>query len=468
MPALLHRVRRFVREHGLLRPDTRVIAAVSGGPDSVALAHLLADLAAAGEVQFVALVHLNHQLRETAARDERFCAALAERLGRPLFADRADVRSRADREGRSLEDAAHEARYELFAQARTRLDAEFVAVGHTQDDQAETFLMRLIRGAGPQGLAGMYPRHNGVVRPLLTCNRAALRQYLADRGESFVEDETNCDVTVLRNRVRAILMPLVASHFNPNIVEGLAREAELMRDVWGWLEFELDRFGSPLEIDRLQRAPVALRRLALWRAMREAAGARTVTFDHVNAALDLLTATDGASVDAPGHRVQRNEGRLVLTSTAAVRQDGGPAGGKAVNLFAYPLSIPGEVADAHGRFVVSVEAAESGPVGAAGANVGIGETAMIRRDLVGSTLMVRNRRPGDRFRPVGLGGHKKLQDFFVDRKIARSNRDAVPIVVDHHDRIVWVGGYGIDEAFRVTDSSQAVLLLKLRYLEAFS
>jgi tRNA(Ile)-lysidine synthase len=98
--------------------------------------------------------------------------------------------------------------------------------------------------------------------------------------------------------------------------------------------------------------------------------------------------------------------------------------------------------------------------------VGIGDVAVIRRDRVGTSLVVRNRRPGDRFRPVGLDGHKKLQDFFVDRKIARGRRDLVPIVVDDRDRIVWVAGYGIDEAFRVTDSSQAVLLLKLRYLEA--
>ena len=470
MPAFLHRVRRFVREHDLMRPDTRVMAGLSGGPDSVALVHILTDLAALGDFEFVGLVHVNHQLRPTADRDEAFCAALARRLDRPLVVDRADVFARAGQERRSLEDAAHAARYEAFARARSRCGANLVAVGHTQDVQAETFLLRLIRGAGPQGLAGMHPRHGDVVRPLLACSRAELRQYLLDRGEAFVEDETNRDVRIPRNRVRATLLPLLESQFNPNIVEGLAREADLARDVWAWLESELAAFGPTLEVDRLKRAPLALRRLALWRAMSEAAGRRTIAFDHVNAALGLLDAPDGSTVDAPGQRVQRNAGRIVLTSKAGPRGSSASGGGSsAANFFAYRLSIPGEVTEEHGRFVLSAEAAESpGQPEGPGAKVGIGDTAVIRRDLVGSTLVVRNRRPGDRFRPIGLRGHKKLQDYFVDRKIARTRRDLVPIVVDDRDRIVWVAGYGIDEAFRVTDPSQAVLLLKLRYLEARS
>src|SRR5579864_8638520 len=167
MPALVPRVRRFVREHDLWRPETRVLCAVSGGSDSVALAHLLSTLAAAGEVQFVGLVHLNHQLRPTADRDEQYCARLAERLERPLFADRVDVRSQAERGRRSIEDAGHEARYALFARARAHFDADAVALAHTRDDQAETFLLRLLRGAGPRGLASMYPRRGEVIRPLL-------------------------------------------------------------------------------------------------------------------------------------------------------------------------------------------------------------------------------------------------------------------------------------------------------------
>ena len=466
MPVLLQRVRRFVRDHDLMRPDTRVVCAVSGGSDSVALAAILDELQRAGEVCFVGLAHLNHQLRPAAGRDEQCCRDLADRLQRPILVERADVGARAARDGRSLETAAHDARYELYARARTRFDADVVALGHTRDDQAETFLLRLLRGAGPRGLAAMHPRRGDVVRPLLDCSRAELRELVRYRGLSSVDDETNADVAIPRNRIRAELMPRLAA-FNPNIVEVLAREADVARDVWSWLESEQQRFAAAasadgaLDVERLRAAPIALRRLALWRAMNDAAGGRPIDAAHVESALRLLDGRDGASIDAPGIRVHRIGARIVLTSRTGNRERP-TSRERPPNFWRVPLSIPGEaVADG---MTVSAELAPGGAAGLArGAEMGSGSMAAVRADLFADGLAVRNRRPGDRFRPVGLGGHKKLQDFFVDRKIARGDRDSVPIVVDDQDRIVWVAGHRIDEAFRVTDASQAVVVLKLRY-----
>src|SRR6266404_4644303 len=165
---LLARIRRFVRQHALFQRDTRVLVALSGGSDSVALAALLRELDASGDVCLVGAVHFNHQLRDEAAqRDEEFSASVARSLDMPFAADREDVRARARGERRSIEDAAREARYGFFERARRQFDADVVAVGHTRDDQAETFLLRLLRGAGPRGLAAMYPRHGTIVRPVL-------------------------------------------------------------------------------------------------------------------------------------------------------------------------------------------------------------------------------------------------------------------------------------------------------------
>ena len=210
------------------------------------------------------------------------------------------------------------------------------------------------------------------------------------------------------------------------------------------------------------RLPVPLRRFVLWRAMREAAGGRPVSFNHVNTAMRLIQSGETA-IDLPGHRLQRIGTRIVLTSRSRLPRDA------ARNLFTYRLSVPGEVLVAESGCVVSarsVDPADPGDPGDAGAPgpravVGSGPVALVRSDLVRGTLAVRNRRPGDRFRPVGLNGSRKLQDLFVDRKVARAERDGVPVVVDADDRIVWVAGFGIDEAFRVTDASQGVLLLKL-------
>ena len=315
----------------------------------------------------------------------------------------------------------------------------------------------------------MHPRNGTLVRPLLSCRRLELRDYLAAREAGFVEDESNADLSIPRNRIRGDLLPRLRDQFNPQIVDILAHEAELARETWQWLEGEADRLnasgpagpdGQELDIPTPLAAPPALRRFVVWQAMSVASRGRAVSFDHVEAALHLMKPGKSGSIDAPGHRVQRIASSLVLTGRpegAVGRWTPSPA-----NLFEYSLSIPGEVPLPLAGCALSAEIPDG--------DLGLDEmrsdeaVALVRRDLCGSRMRVRNRRPGDSFRPLGLGGRKKLQDFFVDRKVARQRRDTVPLVVDERDRIVWVAGFGIDEAFRVTDPAQAVLILRLKLL----
>ena len=474
-----------MRRLGLIGHQTGIVAAVSGGSDSVALAHAIHRLAAEGEIRFAGIAHFNHQLRDASNDDEALCQRLASTLGVPFVSGCGDVRERARRERRSIEDAARRGRYEFFDRARTELGAELVALGHTRDDQAETFLLRLIRGAGVRGLASMYPRNGAIVRPLLGCRRAELRAWLsqsAERGASatdFVDDETNADVSIPRNRIRAELLPLLEARFNPEIVDTLADEADLARDSWAIIERAAagtevsGGAGGPVkgrrspgetevDVERLLAVDPALARVALWRAMTTASGGSQIGYRHVSAVFDLVRQPGDRSIDLPGHRAQRIGTRLVLVSRAAGAHSRSGAVPAPSDDFREPLSVPGEVTLADRDTVTaerfsSVEAARVDPRAATGSGV----AAVVRADLCGS-LAVRNRRPGDRFRPVGLGGSKKLQDFFVDRKVARLERGRVPLVVDATDRIVWVAGHRIDEAFAVTDTAQAVLLLRLK------
>ena len=492
MRPVLDVVRQTIRQHELARRDTRVVVALSGGSDSVALAHLVGELDAAGELRASGVAHFNHQLRAAAASDERFCASVAESLGWPILIDREDVAARAQRERRSIEDSARRARHEFFTRAQSHFNAEVVALGHTRDDQAETFLLRLVRGAGPRGLAAMHPRNGPIIRPLLACRRGELRAYLERRRIAYVEDETNSDVSIPRNRVRAELVPLLERRFNPAIVDVLADEAALARDVWEWMEAAADEVSAQalqacwrsaedgahvwqFDIGSLTAAPIALRRLVVWRAMAQAAAGRSVSFAHVDAALRLIADEGDNAIDAPGQRVQRIGARLVLRGRPAGfigRWTANPENPEnpenRANLFRYPLSIPGEVQLPEAGCVVSAEAADAGvgseALSAIVSNAAAAAVAVVRSDLCKGPLAVRNRRPGDRFRRIGLRGRKKLQDFFVDRKVARHERDAVPLVVDGADRIVWVAGYTIDDEFRVTDPAQAVLILRLKLL----
>jgi tRNA(Ile)-lysidine synthase len=471
---VIDRVREFVRQHDLIGPETRIVAAVSGGSDSVALVHLLRAFADAGELRLAAVAHFNHRLRPSADADERFAEGVAASLNLPFTSDREDVSALAIREHRSVEDAGRTARHAFFERVRAAFAADVVALGHTRDDQAETVLLRLMRGAGPRGLAGMHPKNGHIIRPLLGCRRQELREWLAERTLPFVEDETNQDVSIPRNRVRAELLPLLAARFNPGIVDVLADQAELSREALDWMDATADALAARLvrrgalpdgakqyaiDADGLLSAPPALRRRMLWRVMSEVAGRRPIAFGHVAAALRLIEERADNRADFPGQRLERIGPRVVLTGRVDGAQ-GRRAPDEVSNLFRFPLSIPGEVALPDAGWIVSAEPFASATV----SNPVARDTALVRLDLCRGSLAVRNRRPGDRFRPAGLAGQKKLQDYFVDRKVGRKQRDAVPLVVDDTDRIVWVAGFGIDEAFRVTDPAQAVIILKLKAL----
>jgi len=463
---LVDRVRQTILRHDLARPDTRVLAALSGGPDSMALACVLADLAAGGRLRLVGLAHFNHQLRPAADDDEKFCERAAAAFGLPFVAGREAVEDLRRRERRSLEDAARDARYRFLERARREIGADVVALGHTRDDQAETFLLRLVRGAGLRGLASMHPRRGVFVRPLLDCRRQELVAHLESRDVDYLVDESNRDVSIPRNRVRAKLLPLLAARFNPAIVDALANEADLAREAWTWMRGEAQdaaarictRAGDRQEVDALElaRLPEALALFVMHELMAEASAGR-VTYRQVKAAVDLARG-NGADFDAPGHRVERLGDRLVLTGRPAGRGRRAP---RPVNLFRYSLSIPGEVVLSEASCIVSAEPLEAG--GRADAVLGTDAVAVSRKRCPGP-LSVRNRRPGDRFRPPGLAGRKKLQDYFVDMKIDRFDRDRVPLVVDEQDRIVWVAGHAIDADFRVTDPAQAMIILRLKVL----
>ena len=321
MAALNQQVRRAIRRHALCPPGTRLLVGVSGGSDSVALALLLVELARHDGFDVVSLAHLNHRLRPGAGRDEAFCRALAGRLGLPVAVEAIDVAGYAASQRLSLEDAARRLRYEFLHRAAEAAGADRIAVGHTRDDQAETFLLKLVRGAGLTGLGGVYPRRGVVVRPLLDVGRAELRAYLEARGETWVEDESNEDVANPRNRIRHRVLPELDRACGARAVPAIARAASLVREDDQWLDelsrrrFEVlvRRGAEGLEIDAvaLGAEPAPLRRRIVLKALRAAVPDREVGLAHVEAVLELLAGLSGG-VDVPGGRVELRAGKLVL------------------------------------------------------------------------------------------------------------------------------------------------------------
>ena len=304
-------------------PGSRVLVAVSGGSDSVALALLLRELSEHGGFSLVSLAHINHHLRAEAPRDEEFCRALAERLGLPIRVESVDVRSYAVSQRLSLEDAARRLRYESLRRLALEVLADRIAVGHTRDDQAETFLLKLIRGAGMAGLGGIYPQRGDVIRPLLDVSRSELRDYLTSLGQTWVEDATNADLKNPRNRIRHVVLPELNQVAGADTSTAIARAAGLARDDGQWLdELTEGRFAAVvreaadgLEIDAaaLDEQPPPVQRRILLRALRMVSDGREIGLDHVDAALGVAAGLTGGA-DLPGGRVELRRGKLVLTS----------------------------------------------------------------------------------------------------------------------------------------------------------
>jgi tRNA(Ile)-lysidine synthase len=318
---LHHAVRRTIRRHGLCPPGIRLLIGVSGGSDSVALTLLLIELAQHGEFDVAALAHLNHQLRPEAVRDEQFCRDLATRCGLPITIESADVQSYAASTRQSIEEAARALRYEFLDRAAAGCGAGRIAVGQTEDDQAETYLIKLVRGAGLTGLGGIYPSRGRVIRPLLDVTRADLRAYLIASAQAWVEDDTNADVSNPRNRIRHRVLPELDAAYGGAARAGIARAAAHARQDGQWLdELAAARYaelatqmdlGVQIDARRLATEPISMQRRIVLQAARGLAGGREISLEHVESVLDVLAGA-AAGVDIPGSRVELRQKILVL------------------------------------------------------------------------------------------------------------------------------------------------------------
>ncbi|HXK09886.1 MAG TPA: tRNA lysidine(34) synthetase TilS [Vicinamibacteria bacterium] len=323
LPFLVAAVDRALQASGMPLRGQAIVAGLSGGADSVALLDALSSLRRRRGFRVVA-AHLDHGLRPGAADDAAFCASLCERLDVPFRTTRADVRARAARERGGLEQAGRRERYAFLRSVRDEERGVAIAVAHTRDDQAETLLLRLLRGAGATGLGGMRPKAGDVLRPLLGVSRAEVLTHLRERGLAWREDPSNADPAYRRNRVRHELLPYLEERFNPGIRAALARTASILADDAAHLRAEaaalLDRIARAeegalaLERASLARAETAVARAAIRLALHRAGGLARIGAAHVDGVLRL------ARAKAPsGRRLPLPGGREALFTRAEVR-----------------------------------------------------------------------------------------------------------------------------------------------------
>jgi tRNA(Ile)-lysidine synthase len=457
---LEERVLGFIREHCPPAPGSRLLVAVSGGPDSVCLLHILTRLREALGIELHA-AHLDHQLRGAESEsDAQYVAGLTQSLGIPLTIESRQVRAYRARKGISLEEAAREVRYDFLAQTAKAVGAVEVAVGHTRDDNIETILMHLIRGSGLRGLQGLRPRTEWpaasgltIIRPLLSISREETQGYCREHGLSPRLDSSNLSLSPLRNRIRLKLMPRLKD-YNPRIAEALLRTARLAADDTAFLEAagehawketaRLKEGVIMLDKERLLELTPALKRQVLRKTLGKLSGSlKDIEARHIEAMMNALNKPAGRSLNLPDGLAMTIEYDRYLVGKGPLTLAPPPLETE------LPLNIPGETRLPGWQVSASV----TGPQPAEDTD---NLSACFDLDKTGERLSVRKRRRGDHFQPLGMSQTKRLNRFMIDEKVPRRLRESVPVVCSP-EQIVWVVGSRIDDRVKVTGETRRVL-----------
>ena len=458
----------------MLKPEDSVVIGVSGGPDSVALFHMLFKIAPRYSFR-LGVAHLNHCLRQNDSdKDAEFVESLAATFDLPCYVRKRDTR-RYQRENRlSLEEAARCVRYEFLDEIAQTYQYNKIALGHHADDNAELLLMNLFRGTGTLGLSGIPPkRDEKIIRPMIRLRRSDIIDFLDQNRLKYVLDRTNADTRHLRNRVRHDLIPVLQKAYNPNISDTLNRLSTIIRSEEEWIEDMIQPFfekaalcilGNRIELSVpvLSRYHKALKRRVIRMALAKVKGdLRRIGFVNIDSVIDLLMKKSSfGKIDLPaGIRIRRDRDTIQVFRS----QERGPDDHRdndQWDAFSFEYQIEKfepifvKEINAHIRFSeIGIEDMTDYRCTGQHAN-------FFDKDALNLPMVLRNFRPGDAFRPLGVSGTQKLKKFFIDKKVPRRERLKCPILLSC-GKIVWVVGHRIDESVKVTPATKNVLKVEL-------
>lgn len=459
---VLNTLRKTIRDHQMLIPGETILVGVSGGADSVCLLHALRSVQEEFDIQ-LAVAHLNHGIRgEEAERDAVFVKELCKKWGIPCFCKQEDIPALSKKEGISEETAGRLARYRFFHKLCVREGFSKIATAHNRDDQAETMLMRVLRGTGIAGMGGIrYIRTDGVIRPLLNVERRQVEAYCSENGLNYLTDSTNAEETYTRNKIRHQLLPLIKREFNPNITETLAVMAENMAEDGDFLNSYAKRLYQRINTPAPARKPVVLdieslkmviksirSRLILFAAKDAMGKDYSLERCHIEAVDQLIKKENGAAVDLPGGlRVAVRYGWLAF-ETRDEQQ-----------------SIKEQTA--FGEIQYELELGKRYEIGEMGMilelcqmPVSLTESQMlVDYDKVKELpLQIRNRRQGDRIAVYQDGRERKLKDFLIDAKIPVWKRGGIPLLCSG-DKVIAVIGYRVAEPYKADKNTKRGMVI---------
>ncbi|MFH0996536.1 MAG: tRNA lysidine(34) synthetase TilS [Pseudomonadota bacterium] len=472
---LLLKVEQTILRQNMFRKGDSILTGVSGGPDSVALLHILVQLAPKWKLT-IGIAHLNHCLRGAESdHDADFVADLAARLNLPCYSEAIRIRNDPAFRTLSLEATARQVRYDFFDRIRLRNGYHKIATGHHRDDNAELMLMFLFRGSGPLGFSGIPPVREGrIVRPLISIGRNELVAFLNENEIIYQVDKSNRDMRFLRNRIRHETIPYIQDCCNPGIVETLNRFSKIVRSEDEWMNeiiqpiFEKTLVSEGkhqvvLSISTLTAFPEAVRRRVIRTAIARIKGdLLSISFTHIEAARELAERQRyPAQLMLPdGIRIQRNKSLLTFYQVDESLRSRRPEIRHGPLSFYYAVSGPVE------RTAVTIS--ETGamltfsefPIGSCMMENLSEKVALLDMEMLKFPLILRNILPGDRFSPLGMAGTQKICKYFIDHKIDRTERLQCPVLLSGNE-VVWLAGYRISGHFKITASTRRVLKVEI-------
>jgi len=463
---MLNHVEKTILKYNLLQKNDRILVAVSGGADSLALLHCLYALKSKYDLILI-VAHLNHMFRGTEAdRDAEYVKNIADKLGLQSVIEKANVPEILEQGNFSPQEGARVVRYDFLVKTAQTFSCNKIALGHHKDDQAETVLLNLLKGAGLDGLKGIAPKRDLFIRPLIEVKKDTLEQYCKENNLVFCNDESNYKDIYLRNKIRNRLMPIIIEEFNQNIIDTLANTAEILREENLYLEAMAEKSEKQCRLflnpdgkkgewstQFFVELPIAIQRRIIRQIYALLKGSsHNLPFFHVEAVRNLILQNiSGNIAELPGQLV-------VVYSYDKLKMMPKEEYYLQKNIeYSYEMPIPGTV---HIKEInATIESAILTPSEAM-------EIMKLKNDneaIVAldpdDMLIIRNREPGDKMMPVGMSGTKKLKDLFIDEKVEKMERNKMPIILSKKTgKIIWVAGLRISEEFKNTLNKNSTLL----------
>lgn len=463
---VVDKIRETIERERLIQKNDKILVALSGGPDSVCLLHSLKTLESEYNIKIYA-AHLNHKIRGIEAqKDSIYAAQLCDSLGIVCFMKAVDVPAIAKENKKGIEETARNERYSMLFEVMNKIGANKLAVAHNLDDQAETVLMRLMRGTGMAGLKGMdYKRQDGLIRPLMDVKKIDIEHYCEINNLKPRIDATNLEPDYTRNKIRLKLIPFIEDEFNPNFKESIARMANIMRQDHNYMESQVESFFEKnklssiegkltLEVEEINELHESMKSLVIRKAIEKVVG-NTIGIENIHIEDVLKLVREGKSknrIDLPkGLKVYRNTNSIILTLEEIVEEN---------NSFEHILQREGykEIQDINLSIDIKImdkDECSKYPTGP--------YSKAFDLDKIKGNLILRTRKNGDRMSLLGMNGTKKLKDIMIDLKIPREERDKIPVLTDDNG-IIWIVGHKMSKEYKIDETTKSVIRISVKPL----